>query len=523
MKTFLKNFVLLLALGLSMVQCSDDVLEVTNPNEIGADNFFQNLEQLELSLNSVYSAHSDFELYGGDLLPFGLYGMAKIGDQEFLNSQDRNEFYQNEVTTNNGLVRNYWRSFYRGIARANDFLSQSETYLESPDVSAENRARVAQMQGEALFYRALNYFHLVRLWGVGRPVDEGEQALGVPLILEVAPSREDTNVPRATVGEVYTQMVEDLQAAANALPDAWSGDDLARADAFAARALLAQVYTYSENYTEATLLFEEIVDGPFDLVPFENYQGLFNGENEFSSESLFELNISVDLEENTWLGGTGSNVALILAPIGTGWSNNYPHDVNVRRFGEDPRLKISMYEPGVDSVPARNETILLNRYVDDEGALGWSFKKYVRGDASIFTSNRNFGANFNIIRLADIYLMYAEVLNAQGEDALASEFMNRVRRRAYGGDPEVPNPEVDYLGFTGTRLRDSIREERFRELFAEGHRWYDLQRWRIAEEELAKYPGTRSGPIIFDPKDYYLPIPQGEVDQNSNMVQSPGY
>jgi len=523
MKTYIRNFIVLLALGLSQVQCSDDFLEVANPNEIDATNFFQNLNQLELSLNSVYSAHADFELYGADLLPFGLYGMAKIGDQEFINSQPRNEFYQNEVTTNNALVRNYWRSFYRGIGRANDFLTQSETFLEAEDVLPEERSRVAVMQGEALFYRALNYFHLVRLWGVGRPVDDGGQALAVPLVLEIAPSREDTNLSRAAVSDVYAQIIQDLQAAEVALPDEWSGENVARADAFAAKALLGQVYTYNENYTQAAQKFEEVVEGPFSLVAFEEYQGLFNGENEFSSESLFELNYSVDMEETTWVGGTGHNTALILAPSGTGWSNNYPHDVNVRRFGEDPRLRISMYEPGVDSVPAREGLILLPRYVPDEGALGWSFKKYVPNKTSIFQTNRNFGANINIIRLADVYLMYAEVLNAQGSDAEAAEFMNKVRRRAYGGDPQTPNPAVDYVGIIGTQLRDSIREERFRELFAEGHRWYDLQRWRIAETELAKYPTTRSGPVIFDPKDYYLPIPQGEVDQNTNMIQSTGY
>ncbi len=78
--------------------------------------------------------------------------------------------------------------------------------------------------------------------------------------------------------------------------------------------------------------------------------GLFNGENEFSSESLFEINFSVDLQETAWQGGLGSNIALQISPKGTGWSNVYPHDVNIMRFGDDPRLRINALEPGVDSV-----------------------------------------------------------------------------------------------------------------------------------------------------------------------------
>ncbi len=98
-----------------------------------------------------------------------------------------------------------------------------------------------------------------------------------------------------------------------------------------------------------------------------------------------------------------------------------------------------------------------------------------------------------------------------------------MRRRAYGVDPDTPSAEADLTGLAGTALRDAIREERFLELFAEGHRWYDLIRWGIAAEEVAKYPTVRSGPVIFNDRDYYFPIPQDELDANPNMQQSTGY
>ena len=525
MKNIIKSIFWTPILLLCLVRCSDDYLDVANPNEIDAQNFFQSMNDLELALTSVYSAQTAFELYGESLLPFGLYGMAKTGDQQFLADQNRNQFYLNEVVPGNGLVASYWRAFYRGIARANDFLANSEQFLASAELTEAQRTRAEQMRGEAYFLRAFDYFHLVRLWGEANPADNSE-ALAVPLILDIATSRDDTNVGRATVGAIYGQIISDLQQAETLLPDSWEGADLARADAFAAKAMLGQVRLYQEDYAAAQQKFEEVIDGPFSLVPFEEYDALFHGENEFSEESLFELNLSTDAQENTWQGGTGSNLALVIAPSGTGWSNNYPHDRNILRFGSDPRLQISALEPGIDTVTAQGgKKIVLPKYVEDEGALGWSYKKYVLIESNLFSNdnNQNYGANINIIRLADIYLMYAEVLNEQGNDALAMEYMNKVRRRAYGSNIETPNPAVDYVALAGTQLRDSIREERFRELFAEGWRWYDIKRWGIVAEELAKYERTRNGAIIFDEKDYYLPIPQGEIDINTAITQSEGY
>jgi hypothetical protein len=129
-----------------------------------------------------------------------------------------------------------------------------------------------------------------------------------------------------------------------------------------------------------------------------------------------------------------------------------------------------------------------------------------------------------MMRLADVYLMYAEVMNALGEDLIAAEYMNKVRRRAYGFSPDSPQETVDY-NVVGIQLRDSIREERFRELFAEGHRWYDIVRWKIVEEEVKKYNVMRvtQGEIIYNDKDYYYPVPLAEVDNNTSIIPSTGY
>ncbi len=523
MKRFLNNTLYLALAVLLFSQCSEDPLDVTNPNEIDAANFFQNINDLELSLTSVYSAMKPHDLFGADLWPKVHFGLPKTANQDWLGTDGWNQLYRNEVTADNNLVRNFWRAFYRGVARSNDFINNANQYIETQEPPADEVARINEMIGEASYLRGFFYFHMIRLWGMDIPA-RNPNAMGVPLTLDVAATREEMFVERATVDQVYQQIISDLEAAETALPESWEGDDVARADAFSAKALLGKVYMNYEDYPTAQGYFEEIINsGMFSLVPFEEYQGLFNGENEFSSESLFELNFSTDLQETAWQGGLGANIALQISPKGTGWSNVYPHDVNVLRFGNDPRLRVNALEPGVDSVVFGDGTTrILEPMVGDADAIGWSFRKWVPTDYSVYSTNRNFGANLPLTRLADIYLMYAEAMNAQGNDAVAAEYMNKVRRRAYGLDPDAPDASVDYV-LGGTQLRDSIREERFRELFAEGQRWYDITRWDIVEEELAKYPSVRSGTVIYNPEDYYLPIPQQELDTNPNITQSTGY
>jgi hypothetical protein len=274
---------------------------------------------------------------------------------------------------------------------------------------------------------------------------------------------------------------------------------------------------------KARTYFEEVLSNPaFDLVPFSEYEDLFQGKNEFSEESLWELNYTIDMQQNIWENGLGSGIALTLAPPGRGWSNCTPHGVNIFRFGSDPRLQISTFAP--EDLVATVDGTMAPAGTSEFNYTGHSFKKYVPKDYSVYSTNRNSGINFHLMRLADVYLMYAEVMNNLGNDPVASDYMNKVRRRAYGFDPDSPQ-SIDYNGLAGTQLRDTIREERFRELFAEGHRWYDIVRWGIVEEEVEKYNEFKvtQGEIIYHPKDHYYPIPLQEVDNNTSIIPSTDY
>lgn len=151
--------------------------------------------------------------------------------------------------------------------------------------------------------------------------------------------------------------------------------------------------------------------------------------------------------------------------------------------------------------------------------------------AAPYGLNESSNCNFYIIRLADIYLLYAELM-ADVDPAVALEYINKVHRRAYGYEPDSPCP-FDYTGLTDrTRTyydndplsNDPLRYERWAELFAEGQWWMDIRRWRIGQSEADYYKETSHGPITWKGDcSYVQPIPQLELERNHNMHQSQGY
>lgn len=513
-----RNYIKILTLSaVLLAACEEDkFLEVTNKNELVAETFFTKLENFNTSLNGIYSATKSLDLFGQAFYIQTLLALPHTSD--YWNAQCRNE-----VTSGDWNVYLAWRGWYRVVSRANDLIENAPVYLEEQSPDQAKRDELDQILGQAHFLRAFAYFHMVRLWGEDTYANDSSK-LAVPLHLKVPTTRDDMMKPRASVGQLYTQIVADFKKAEDLLPFSWPEDQIARVNKYAAKGFLGKVYLYMNELTEAQSYFEEIINsGEFDLVSFSEYDQMFQGKLEFSEETLFELNYGIDMQQNIWENGLGSGIALTLAPPGRGWSNCTPHGVNIFRFGDDPRLGICTYAPedSATTTEGNMEPVGASEF----NYTGHSFRKYVPQDYSVYSTNRNSDINYVVMRLSDIYLMYAEILNSTGNDPLAAEYMNKVRRRAYGYDPDTPVPEVDYTGLTGIQLRDSIREERFRELFAEGHRWYDITRWGIVEEEVTKYNDFRvtQGEILYHDKDYYYPIPLQEVDNNNNMVPSTGY
>lgn len=263
----------------------------------------------------------------------------------------------------------------------------------------------------------------------------------------------------------------------------------------------------------------------------------------------------------SWTGPGGS-------PQAGGWSNMYIHEKNLSRFGYnldhyfnpsvtqinsnnirpnyisesltarsdgsvDPRLWVAALQPYVDSVMVAGVKVSISHYTDgvEVNREAWSNRKHQYLDDKQ-SATQNGGANVILLRLADVYLLYAEALINTGNPILGLEYINKVHRRAYDYPVDAASP-VDYISLTDQTKasdpvlkNDPLKYERFAELFGEGHKWFDERRWKTGAAEAAIYGSVRGGTINWQDTDYAQPIPTLEIESNSAIDfsdQNPGY
>jgi len=202
----------------------------------------------------------------------------------------------------------------------------------------------------------------------------------------------------------------------------------------------------------------------------------------------------------------------------------------------DPRLMLCAGQPCVDNyINALGNTTWYDRSSEVNNRhdiLAWQHRKYtnIRGvemGPAPYGKNESSDCNIYIVRLADIYLLYAELMQ-QDDPAVALEYVNKVHARAYGDDHSY-----DYKSLTDRTkayydddplANDVIKYERWAELFAEGQWWMDVRRYRCGLQEAEYYKETRHGAITWKGDcSYVQPIPQLEIERNDKMVQSSGY
>jgi len=151
------------------------------------------------------------------------------------------------------------------------------------------------------------------------------------------------------------------------------------------------------------------------------------------------------------------------------------------------------------------------------------WKKYTNYETAT-VEDYNSGINFRVVRLADIYLLYAEALNELGRTAEAYEYINKIRRRA-----NLPNLENSIvfpaIGADKEKMRLQIMHERTCELGGESTRWFDLERWGMFENATniawLKNRDADFNNFVIGINNRF-PIPYREISLVP-MPQNPGY
>lgn len=582
-----KNRIATLLLSISaiiattIVSCKKDFLNVTKPNVYSADNYPASVEDLDQSLNGLYGRFRS-GIYSPENFRFFAICRDHSGDQAF-QRPDFNSATQLSYDNSNLEVDDLWSQHYRNIAKCVSVIADIENFkTKNPNLSPADLQRLSHIEGQARFIRAWNYMMVVNFFGETMITSEADKAkMGVPIISKLALSLEETNIPRSTIGEVWDYIILDLKTSETLLSGkTWAGNDIARVSAWAVKGMLGKAYVYTQQWSLASEKLKEVIDGSGKkLVSFNIFKEMFNGKNEFNSESLLELNAINDLND-VWNieKNVGSRISVYLGTAyavpnprnpkvptlkKNGYGNFFVHDKNLLRYGftdtattaesqsnrsfllksrnlrdtkaVDPRLWVYSYQPYLDSIrldanPPRPIVKMPADGLSTEGIPAWCFAKYILKDVSWETNVAN-GINMSILRLADIYLLYAEALANTGQSTLAIEYINKVKRRAYNQtNVDSPSP-FDYKSLNDVTMastdpilkNDPLKYERWAEFLAEGTWWFDVCRWKLGQSEATFYEKVNTGSLIWQDKKYALPIPLRELNANKNMKPNPGY
>jgi hypothetical protein len=286
---------------------------------------------------------------------------------------------------------------------------------------------------------------------------------------------------------------------------------------FAAQALLGKVLLYQNKFEASAAMLENVVNGPFSLVP--NFGSIFLQTGENGPESVFEIQYSNLSPFYDWSNpGRGQgNLAVQMcgvrnlagnSPYAQGWSINLPTKELAAAYTAGDRRKdvtILDIEAYKNANPAMNISYLQAPY---KNTGLYNQKYHPRKGETSGQIELNFLNNNRTIRYADVLLMAAEALNrsATPNDTKAQTYLNRVRARAFGNS-------LNNITATGTALRQAIWDERRLELAMEGDRFFDLVRTGQAAAKITGFKASRNE---------VFPIPQQEIDI-SGLTQNPGY
>jgi len=207
----------------------------------------------------------------------------------------------------------------------------------------------------------------------------------------------------------------------------------------------------------------------------------------------------------------------------------------------DPRLYVNALQPRIDSVQFDGIHWALVATNPMSSTYGWSLRKYspIDFNEAANTTVESDKWDYYLLRLADVYLLYAEACIGTGDNVNGLEYLNKVKRRAYSMPVNTPSA-IDYKSLTDATPaanplypdpvlgHNPLYYERWAELFNEGTWWFDVCRWKLGDSEAAYYK-TAIGipPLTFtDSKSYVWPIPLDELNSNSKITpadQNPGY
>lgn len=481
------SYIIIGSMAFSAVSCSDGWLDVEPSTAVETDKSINELSDVDIMLNGIYTTMQNAYAYSGRLV---YYGDACGDDMMAYSSTKRTGNYYTFNFTKDTAPSSFWSYPYEMISLCNIILSKID------DVETKEEELRDYYKGQALALRAMFLFDLTKFYGYPYKKDNGA-SLGVPIVLSVLDK--EAKPKRNTVAECYKQVIDDLKAAITAMDnDEGKSFHKGHINLFAAQTLLSRVYLYHGDDSDALDMATQAIKG----AEAEGYKLWTNAEyatawgndasNGTKGEVLFEIvNTTDDSPGKESLGRLHSPSGykdICLTSSFYALLNEDPDDV---------RLKLLEYS---------SKRAFVKKYQPQDG-------------------EDIMDANIPLIRLSEAYLNAAEAAVKTGDNPSAVKYLNAIVSRA--------NPANSVEGSTVTL--DRVMTERRKELVGEGHRFFDALRdgGSVNRHDVkgqskissTKHYITKAEKMNFS-WDYYkcvLAIPKAEMDANSNMLQNPLY
>lgn len=536
----INSIALAIALIISSSSCSEFLDR--EPLSAASENTFWKTENDALvGLNAVYTALPDARDFWRDCqsdnsVMTNAWGEAGLGYISMGN--------HNPAT---GYLTEEWR--YDQIRKSLYFLER----LRGMEFDENKKKR---FEAEARVVMGMRYLRMVQLFG------------DIPLIKEGPIALDESSLPRTKKEEVLKYALENAEFAVNNLPDKYTGADVGRITKGAALMLKANILLYQasiKQYHEGKI-DESLWKGAYEAAAqvltlgyklIDDYSEIFKQDNnrntdetilayQYVEDKITHMTPVLASPAGTGITGNGwasfcptrDLVDSYLCSDGKPISESTVYNKQDPYSNRDKRLKKTFMLPGEPVLrpngqyldyqphPSFNQSEKLNS--EGGGITGYMYLKF---NEPTYTKPSAGFANWPIYRYAEALLIVAEALNEfRPGDSQIKTVLDEVRVRA--GLPTITNSQLSNKNL----MRELIREERRHEFVAEHKRYFDILRWKIAEDVLNKpayginsnekdqvgdwtKPKYLAQNRVFDKNKHYLwPIPQTAIDRNQNLL-----
>lgn len=466
--------------------CSEDEELDIKPDWLDNLDSIDTEDKLQKFLNGAYLSITSSRAFGAEALMIG----DILSDKMFVTSASPSYLITYNFTYN-ALTNEFpaYGAMYDVIMMTN--LVINNDIVEESD-------NVARIKAEAKILRGIAYFYLVSSYSA-TPSSGMNQDYGVPLVL----GNYDVNIQpaRASVSEIYAQIISDLEAGVEGAVELPAYKNYLSKNA--AKLMLSRVYLTRRAPGDAELALDyatQIVNSvspkfapistsanPISQAAYEAYfNNSSNSVTENQPETIWELDLNLNNSSNA---GIGSNMSL---------PSYYERTGTRRTFLFTQEFYLSFADGDI------RKTLFTSTGVPNtDSPTGLWIKKWVRNSES-----GNFVRDIKVLRFAEAQLNRIEALYLTGQANLALTELNEFAASRNG-----------YL-YSGTDLLNDILTERYKEFFAEGHRFYDLKR---NEKPIIRTSNCSVCELPANDKKFVFPMDNNAINQNRNLTQYPGY